>query len=166
MKKNYEHRILGISELTTYENNPRTHSDDQITQVANSITEFGFTNPVLINENNQIIAGHCRVIAAEKLNIESVPCIVVNGLNEAQMKALVIADNQLALNAEWNIDVLTSELDILKDMDFDIDLLGFSDDFLNGLNFDCETKIPDDFKEVDEQNLDTTCPKCGFEFDK
>jgi ParB-like chromosome segregation protein Spo0J len=120
-------------DLIPYIGNSRTHSDEQITQVASSIKEFGFTNPILIDESNGIIAGHGRLMAAKKLGLDSVPCIVLEGLTEAQKKAYVIADNQLALNSGWDLDTLKLELDHLKEVDFDIDLLGFDDGFFDNL---------------------------------
>ena len=122
-----------IGELTAYENNSRTHSDDQIKQIVASINEFGFTNPILINPENGVIVGHGRLTAAIELGMDKVPCIVLDGLTEAQERAYVIADNQLALNAGWNMDILALELADLKDMAFDIDLIGFDGDFLDGL---------------------------------
>ena len=122
-----------VSDLIPYANNSRTHSDEQINQVASSIKEFGFTNPVLIDQDGGIIAGHGRVLAAKKLKLTEVPCIELQGLTDAQKKAYVIADNQLALNAGWNIDLLKIEVEGLTEVDFDIDLLGFDDEFLNGL---------------------------------
>ena len=90
---------LGLSDLKGYENNTRTHSEEQITQIANSIQEFGFTNPVLIDENNVIVAGHGRIEASKVLGLKKVPTIKLQGLSDTQIKALVIADNQIALNA-------------------------------------------------------------------
>ena len=124
---------LKLSELKPYANNARIHDEQQVKQIVNSIKEFGWTNPILIDENNNIIAGHGRIMAAKILKLESVPCIPIKDLTEAQIKALVIADNQLALNANWHEDILKVELEALKDFDFNIDLLGFDDKFLNSL---------------------------------
>lgn len=124
---------LNPTELTPYDNNSRTHSDEQIEQVAASIKEFGFTNPVLIDDDNGVIAGHGRIMAAEKLGMDKVPTINLKGMTEEQRKAYVIADNQLALNAGWDFDILKSELLDLRELDFDLDLLGFDDDVLDGL---------------------------------
>ena len=132
-KKHYKNVIKLTSELIPYVGNSRTHSDEQIKQIASSIKEFGFTNPVLIDDGNGIIAGHGRVLAANKLNLTDVPCIVLTGLTEAQKKAYIIADNQLPLNAGWNLDTLKIELETLQELDFDLDLLGFDDDFINHL---------------------------------
>jgi len=120
-------------ELIPYINNSRTHSDQQVQQVAASIKEFGFTNPILIDEDSGIIAGHGRLQAAQMMGMDEVPTITLEGLTEAQRKAYVIADNQLALNAGWDLDALKVELERLGELDFDIDLLGFDDDMLAGL---------------------------------
>jgi hypothetical protein len=113
--------------------NSRTHSDAQVAQIAASIKEFGFTNPVLIDETGSIIAGHGRVMAARKLAITDVPSIRLTHLTEAQKKAYVIADNKLALNAGWDDEMLAVELTDLKDMGFDLDLTGFSTDEIEAL---------------------------------
>lgn len=133
MSEIYEHQIKSVSDLIPYINNSRTHSDEQINQVAASIQEFGFTNPILIDEKNSIIAGHGRIQAAQKLGITEVPCIIISGLTEGQKKAYVIADNQLALNAGWDIDMLKAEVLTLNELDMDLSLLGFDDDFLGSL---------------------------------
>ena len=119
--------------LIPYINNSRTHSDEQVMQVASSIKEFGFTNPILIDSGGGIIAGHGRLMAAKKLGLNEVPCIRLGHLSEAQRKAYVIADNQLALNSGWDLDALKLEMDRLGELDFDIELLGFDDDFLASL---------------------------------
>ena len=131
--EHYQHSIQKVSDLIPYVNNSRTHSDEQVNQVASSIKEFGFTSPVLIDESGGIIAGHGRVMAAKKLGLDEVPCITLEGLTEAQRKAYIIADNQLPLNAGWDLDKLKLEIDTLTELDFDIELLGFDDDFLDGL---------------------------------
>jgi DNA modification methylase len=119
--------------LVPYVNNSRTHSTEQVKQIASSIKEFGFTNPILIDEDGGIIAGHGRVMAANLLGIAEVPCITLDGLTKAQKKAYIIADNKLALNAGWNDDILRLEFEDLKEMDFDLDLTGFSIDEINKL---------------------------------
>ena len=129
----YEYVIKKVSDLVPYINNSRTHSEEQTTQIASSISEFGFTNPILVDETNNLIAGHGRLLAAKKLGIEEVPAIILSGLTKAQKKAYVIADNQLALNAGWDLDMLKLEIEGLNELDFDINLLGFDDDFLDGL---------------------------------
>ncbi len=122
-----------VSDLLPYAANSRTHSDAQVAQIAASIKEFGWTNPILIDGENTIIAGHGRLLAARKLGMEEVPSIVLDHLTKAQQRALVIADNQLALNAGWDMDMLKAEIDGLKLEDFNLDLLGFDDKFLDGL---------------------------------
>ena len=122
-----------VADLIPYIANSRTHSDAQVAQIAASIKEFGWTNPILIDGDNTIIAGHGRLLAARKLGMESVPAIVLDHLSKAQQRALVIADNQLALNAGWDMDMLKAEIEDLKLDDFDLGLLGFDDKFLDGL---------------------------------
>ena len=112
--------------LTCYANNARTHSDEQVQQIVASIKEFGFTNPLLIDEQGGIIAGHGRHAAAIAMNLDTVPTITLAGLTEAQRRAYVIADNKLALNAGWDLKMLSIEFDALKAMDFNLDLTGFS----------------------------------------
>ena len=141
-----------VDDLIPYVNNSRTHSDEQVTQVAASIKEFGFTNPILIDENNGIIAGHGRLMAAKKLKLEQVPTITLVGLSDAQRKAYVIADNKLALNAEWDFDLLKIEIESLQEGDFKLDLLGFDVDGLNGiLGFD---DIAEEDEEESEQDYE------------
>jgi DNA modification methylase len=122
-----------IKELIPYCNNSRTHSDEQVQQIASSIKEFGFTNPVLIDGQGGIIAGHGRVMAAKKLGLTEVPCIVLDGLSEAQKKAYIIADNKLALNSGWDADMLKVEMERLGELGFDLSLTGFDDIELSGI---------------------------------
>ena len=122
-----------VADLIPYIANSRTHSDAQVAQIAASIKEFGWTSPILIDGDNTIIAGHGRLLAARKLGMEEVPAIVLDHLSKAQQRALVIADNQLALNAGWDMDMLKAEIEDLKLDDFDLGLLGFDDKFLDGL---------------------------------
>jgi len=112
-------------ELIPYINNSRTHSDQQVQQVAASIKEFGFTNPILIDEDSGIIAGHGRLQAAQMIGMDEVPTITLEGLTEAQRKAYVIADNKLALNASWDLDILNIEMESLIEFDFDFKITGF-----------------------------------------
>jgi len=112
-------------ELIPYINNSRTHSDQQVQQVAASIKEFGFTNPILIDEDSGIIAGHGRLQAAQMMGMDEVPTITLEGLTEAQRKAYVIADNKLALNASWDLDILNIEMESLLEFDFDFKITGF-----------------------------------------
>jgi DNA modification methylase len=114
-----------ISGLIPYANNARTHSDTQVAQIAASMREWGWTNPVLVDEQGTIIAGHGRIMAAQKLGYTEAPVMVAKGWSKAQMKAYVLADNQLAANAGWDTDLLKVELADLKGLDFDLDLIGF-----------------------------------------
>ena len=110
--------------LIPYVNNARTHTDEQVAQIAASIKEFGFTNPVLIDPEGGIIAGHGRVMAARKLNQDTVPCITLDNLTDTQRKAYILADNRIALNAGWDDELLSLELESLKELDFDLNLIG------------------------------------------
>jgi DNA modification methylase len=122
-----------VTDLIPYIANSRTHSDAQVAQIAASIKEFGWTNPILVSGDDSIIAGHGRLMAARKLGMEEVPVIVLDHLSKSQQRALVIADNQLALNAGWNMDMLKAEIEDLQLDDFDLSILGFDDKFLDGL---------------------------------
>jgi DNA modification methylase len=124
---------VSIEALIPYARNSRTHSDAQVAQIAASIKEFGFTNPVLIDEDGGIIAGHGRTLAARKLELDEVPCLRLAYLSEAQKKAYIITDNKLALNAGWDDEMLKVELSELKDLDFDLSLIGFDADELANL---------------------------------
>jgi site-specific DNA-methyltransferase (adenine-specific) len=130
MKNKPKIEQIKTSALIPYARNSRTHSEAQVAQIAGSIREFGFTNPVLIDADNGIIAGHGRIMAAQKLGLAEVPCIRLDHLTETQRKAYIIADNKLALNSGWDEEMLALELGELKDLDFDLSLTGFSDDEL------------------------------------
>lgn len=123
------------TDLIPYVSNSRTHSEGQVAQIAASIKEFGFNNPILVDKEKGIIAGHGRVMAAQKLNLEKVPTIELSHLSDTQRKAYIIADNKLALNAGWDIDVINLELESLKNLDFDISLIGFSESELEHISF-------------------------------
>lgn len=138
-----------VEDLIPYVNNTRTHSKEQVNQIASSIKEFGFTNPVLIDEQGGIIAGHGRIMGAKLLKMDEVPTICLDGLSEAQKKAYIIADNKLALNAGWDEELLKLEIEALQDMDFNIDLLGFSDEELADLEIGLE-----DLPELDTDKAD------------
>jgi ParB-like chromosome segregation protein Spo0J len=119
-------KLIPVSDLRPYAKNARTHSKKQIRQIADSIRAFGFTDPVLIGDDNEILDGHGRVNAARLLKMESVPTVRLSHLNTAQRRAYVIADNKLALNAGWDHELLATELQALVDLDFDIEITGFS----------------------------------------
>jgi hypothetical protein len=122
-----------IERLVPYERNARTHSDHQIRQIANSISEFGFTNPILVDRQAGIIAGHARLLAARLLQLQQVPVIVLSHLSDAQKRAYILADNRLALDAGWDDELLRQELQALEGEGFNLDLAGFHADELRGL---------------------------------
>lgn len=140
--------------MIPYINNARTHNDEQVSQICASINEYGFTNPILIDEKNSIIAGHGRLLAAKKLKMKEVPCIVLCGLTDAQKKAYIIADNKLALNAGWNDELLKVEFENLKELDFDLNLTGFSADEIDAILDNIE-----DDKEIQEDDFDGELPE-------
>lgn len=133
--KNLKVEYRSVEALIPYANNARTHSKEQVAQIAASIAEFGFVNPVLVGEDGVLIAGHGRLLAARQLGMESVPSISLSHLSEAQRKALVIADNRIALNAGWDEELLRLELEALGDLDFDLDVLGFNPAEIDDLLF-------------------------------
>ena len=148
-----------VSDLVPYARNSRTHSDAQVAQIAASIREWGWTNPVLIDETGGIIAGHGRVLAARKLKIEEVPCIIASGWSEAQKRAYILADNQLATNAGWDMDLLKVEIGDLKAEGFELGLIGFDGDFLDSLMAPAATDgltDPDDVPEVSQFPVSAT----------
>ena len=132
-----------------------------------SIREFGFCNPVLVDEENTIIAGHGRVLAAQRMEMKTVPCRVIGHLTDAQRRAYVIADNRLAENASWDQELLTNEISDLYADDFDIELLGFEAGELEKMLMrkDDEQAAREDFPEVDDDiETEHQCPKCGYEW--
>ena len=129
-----------IGSIIPYARNSRTHSDEQVAQIAASINEWGFTNPILVDIDGEIIAGHGRLLAAQKLGLKEVPCITAVGWSDAQKKAYVIADNKLALNAGWDNDMLAVEFGELKELDFNLDLIGFDPDELASILKEPETE--------------------------
>tara|TARA_R110002167_G_scaffold41969_1_gene127904 strand:- start:1873 stop:3231 length:1359 start_codon:yes stop_codon:yes gene_type:complete len=138
---------IETGKLIPYARNSRTHDEAQVGQIAGSIREFGFTNPVLIDTDNGIIAGHGRVLAAQNLSMDKVPCIRLGHLSEAQRKAYIIADNKLALNAGWDDELLALELTELQDMDFDMGLMGFSDEEIKELLPDTQEGVSNEEQE-------------------
>lgn len=127
------HATFPVADLIPYARNSRTHNEEQIAQIMASIKEFGFTNPILIGSDNVIIAGHGRLLAAQRLGLTEVPVICLPDLTETQRKALVIADNKIALNAGWDEEMLALEMKELEESDFNLDILGFSEDELKEL---------------------------------
>lgn len=151
-------------DLIPYINNSRTHSEQQVQQVASSIKEFGFTNPILIDEDDGIIAGHGRLMAAQKLGLDEVPTITLEGLTEAQRKAYVIADNKLALNADWDYELLKIEVENIA-QDIDLSLLGFDDqelaNIIDGLSEDSGDLKEESYSEV--FNIIVSCENEGHQ---
>ena len=129
-------KTVAVSALIPYARNSRTHSDEQVAQIAASIREFGFLNPIIIDGESGIIAGHGRVLASQKLGMDSLPCVEASHLSDAQRRAYVIADNKLALNAGWDDEMLRVEFADLQEMGFDLELTGFSLDEIDGLQFE------------------------------
>ena len=157
---------IATAELIPYARNARTHSPAQVSMIAASIREFKFNNPVLIDKDNGIIAGHGRVIAAQQLGLETVPCLRLGHLTKTQRKAYILADNRLAELAQWDTEMLALEIADLRLDDVDLELLGFDDDalvdLLGQVATDTDTS-PDEFKEMDEDiDTDHECPKCGY----
>ena len=160
------------SDLIPYARNARTHSDAQVAQIAGSIQEFGFCNPVLIDKANGIIAGHGRVMAAQKLGLQSVPCIRLGHLSEVQKRAYILADNRIALNSGWDDAMLEVELAELHADEYDLGLLGFDADELAklmGFSGSMEGSEPPESSaeeiNTDDFQMQCKCPRCGFEFD-
>lgn len=157
-----------VADLTPYARNSRTHSDEQVAQIAASIKEWGWTVPVLIEPDGGIIAGHGRVMAAQRLGIPEVPCMIADGWSEAQKRAYIIADNKLALNAGWEMDILKAEFQELDGLGFDLNKTGFAAGELTAI-FDEPDFVP--ATEGEQGRLDqlapkmVDCPHCGQEFD-
>ncbi len=151
---------VDINKLIPYARNARTHSKEQILQLRASLREFGFVNPVIVDRELNIIAGHGRILAAKEEGLEEVPCVFVEHLTEAQKRAYIIADNRLALSAGWDAEMLAVELADLELADFDLDLLGFDAAELNKYMGDLENVEDDDF-DVDEELKNPAITKAG-----
>ena len=160
---------IPVSDLIPYARNARTHSEQQVAQIAGSIQEFGFNNPVLIDAHNSIIAGHGRVLAAGRLKLETVPCIRLTHLSDAQRRAYILADNRIALNSGWDTEMLANELSDLHADDLDLGLLGFDALELEKLlHMEAGPQEPPESsaEEInpDEFAMECKCPRCHFEF--
>jgi len=157
-----------VADLIPYARNSRTHSEEQVSQIAASIKEWGWTVPVLIEADGGLIAGHGRILAAQKLGIDEVPCMIAEGWSEAQKRAYIIADNKLALNSAWDDDFLKIEMQELDGLGFDLELTGFSVDEMTAL-FDEPDFAPG--TEDEQGKLDelapkmVTCPHCTEKWD-
>ena len=155
MEKEMQYYLADVSELIPYVRNARTHSEAQVSQIAASIREFGFLSPILVAEDNTILAGHGRLAAALKLGLKKVPCVKENHLTETQKRAYIIADNNLSLNAGWDSELLAVELSELEGADFNLDLLGFDEAELSSI-FDADKDVSDDDFDV-EKELEEPC---------
>ena len=145
-----EMKLVDIEKLVPYVNNARTHSADQINKLRSSIREFGFINPVIIDKDYGVIAGHGRIMAAKEEGIKEVPCVFADHLNEAQKKAYILADNRMALDAGWDEELLRVEIEALEDYGFNVELTGFSPDELSSL-FDLGVEAEEDDFDVEEE---------------
>lgn len=171
MKEARTIELWPIERLIPYERNARTHSPEQVAQIAASITEFGFTNPILVDGDDGILAGHGRLAAAKDLALDQVPVIVLDHLSPAQRRAYVLADNKLALNAGWDEELLQQELAKLQIEDFNLDVIGFSEEeiakLLDPEGIDKPLKEyegAEEFGEDEFSEFEHKCPHCGFEF--
>lgn len=150
MEKEMQYYLADINDLIPYIRNARTHSESQIAQIAASIKEFGFLSPILIAEDNTILAGHGRLAAARKLGLKQVPCVKESHLTETQRRAYIIADNKLSLNAGWDDEMLAIELSELQGADFELELLGFDESELASI-FEDDKEVEDDDFDVEEE---------------
>lgn len=164
---------LATADLIPYARNAKKHDAAQVSKLAGSIREFGFNNPVLIDNDNGIIAGHGRVLAARQLGLEKIPCIRLGHLTDTQRRAYILADNRLAeIGGGWDEEMLKLELSDLRELDTDFDLMGFDADLIEEKLNPPEPAIPSVTPEssakeidVDSFNMEHRCPRCGFEFD-
>ena len=151
-----EMNLVDINKLIPYVNNARTHSPEQINKLRASLREFGFVNPVIIDKEFNIIAGHGRVLAAKAEGIKEVPCVLVDYLTEVQKKAYILADNRMAMDAGWDEEMLKVELEALNAEAFDLSLTGFDEKELTDL-FKTETEVEDD-----DYDLTSALEKASF----
>ena len=159
---------VATATLIPYARNARTHSEQQVAQIAGSIQEFGFNNPVLIDAENGIIAGHGRVMAANLLKLETVPCIRLSHLSDAQKRAFILADNRIALNSGWDTEMLANELSDLHADDLDLGLLGFDAEELGKLmagEYGENNETEGDESTQASGGKSCVCPNCQFVFD-
>jgi ParB-like chromosome segregation protein Spo0J len=165
MQKFPTYKTASVESLIPYARNSRTHSDAQVTKIAASIKEFGFLNPVIIDKDSGIVAGHGRVMAAKKLGMVDVPVIQADHLTDAQRRAYVIADNRLALDAGWDDDMLKIEFDELKDLDFNLDVIGFDAEEINLLfnGWDSDIKSINEIESIDSVAKEKIIIKCNQE---
>ena len=157
-KHTTEMKMVSVSKLIPYVNNARTHSQEQVNKLRGSLREFGFINPVIIDADNNVIAGHGRLMAAKEEGIEEVPCVLVDYLTEAQKKAYILADNRYAQDAGWDEELLKLEIEALEGMDFDVSLTGFNEDEIADLFADSEGTGAED----DDFDLSEALEKAAF----
>jgi ParB-like chromosome segregation protein Spo0J len=150
-------------DLLPYTNNPKEHPDEQVNKIASSIKNYGWDQPIVVDGDGEIIKGHGRLQAAEKLGLDEVPVIWREDLSDAEAKAARIADNKTAESA-WNDDVLATELETLPE--FDAETLGFDESELDELLEPADMEVPDEFDEIDDEEIETEhkCPECGYEW--
>ena len=154
MAKFPDYKTASVDSLIPYARNSRTHSESQVDKIAASIKEFGFLNPVIVDGDNGIIAGHGRILAAKKLGMDKVPTVEASHLTDAQRRAYVIADNRLALDAGWDDEMLKIEIEELQNQDFNIDLLGFGEVELEGLfGGDADYSLLDEYEDEELENM-------------
>jgi hypothetical protein len=176
-------KMVVVDELIAYDRNPRQHPASQIEELKNSIRQWGWTIPILIDESNTVLAGHGRLFAAKELRIKSVPCIVAENWSEEQKKAYVIADNKLAENSAWDPNLYLTELKALDDVGFDLTLAGFDEDFISNFSYTPNFKPETSYDEITGDQIDRasdelseisnrsdkvvalTCPNCGNDFE-
>ena len=158
--------LWNLARLKPYEKNAREHSPEQVAQIAASIVEFGFLNPILVDSNDGIVAGHGRLSAAKELALEVVPVVVLDHLTENQKKAYILVDNKLAENATWNEDLLAEEIIKLNLQDFDLNILGWSDEELKALQEDGWASDIEDLTKDDEEHLDALQAKITILLDE
>lgn len=154
-----------LTEIHPYENNPR-QNDNAVEFVMNSILEFGFKIPIIIDKEGTIVCGHTRYKAAKKLKMKKVPCILADDLNEEQIKAFRLADNRVAEFSEWNLDRLDVEINELEKLDFDMTMFGFGFDVDYSEDVAEEDEEDEDDDNEKEEVLRCRCPKCGYRFNE
>ena len=160
MNRVSEMNLVDIDKLIPYVNNARTHSKEQINKLRASIREFGFINPVIIDRDYNVIAGHGRIMASKEEGIDKVPCVFVDYLTDAQKKAYILADNRMALDADWDEELLKVEIESLQGADFDLSLTGFDETELAGF-FDTADDAKEDDFDVEEELKNPTITKNG-----
>lgn len=163
MGKIKEMQFVQIAKIKPYKNNSKIHGKNQLKKLQESISEFGFLTPCLIDRDYNLIAGHGRIEAAKELNMKEVPCVFVEELTEAQRKAYIIADNKLSELAEWNLEVLHQELDELSKAGMNISLVGFQ--LNNEITQELKDGVEISIESLGDENFKYECPECGFRFD-